>query len=68
MLARLARGPATIGELGSPYGISKPAITKHVKVLEGAGLLQRQRSGREHRCELDTTALHAKAAIEFALS
>lgn len=53
MLTRLGQGSASIGELGAPYGISKPAVTKHVKVLERAGLLRRHRSGRIHRCALD---------------
>ena len=52
MISRLAAGPATIGELGRPFGISKPAVTKHVKVLERAGLLRRRRDGRLHRCTL----------------
>ena len=57
MVSRLARGPATVGELGRPYPISKPAVSKHVKVLERAGLLTRARHGREHRCELNAAAL-----------
>ncbi len=52
MISRLSIGPATIGELGRPYNITKPAVTKHVKILERAGLIQRQRSGRIHRCTL----------------
>lgn len=42
MLARLARGPATVGELGEPFEISQPAISKHLKVLERAGLVARR--------------------------
>lgn len=57
MVARLARGAATVGELGEPYGISKPAVTKHVKVLERAGLLTRERHGRVHRCTLNPEPL-----------
>lgn len=52
MIARLSAGPATIGELGRPYGISKPAVTKHVKMLERAGLIRRVRDGRNHHCTL----------------
>jgi DNA-binding transcriptional ArsR family regulator len=52
MLARLSRGPATVGELGDPYGISKPAVSKHVKTLERAGLIRRRKDGRLHRCTL----------------
>lgn len=57
MIQRLARGPATVGELGQPYPISKPAVTKHVKALERAGLIHRERDGRVHRCTLDTAPL-----------
>ncbi len=57
MVARLARGPATIGELGRPFAMTKPAVTKHVKMLERAGLLTREVDGRVHRCEIDPAAL-----------
>jgi DNA-binding transcriptional ArsR family regulator len=57
MIQRLARGPATVGELGRPYPISKPAVSKHVKTLERAGLIRRERDGRMHRCTLDTAPL-----------
>ncbi|GJM44516.1 MAG: transcriptional regulator [Gemmatimonadota bacterium] len=53
MLARLCQGPASIGELGAPYEISKPAVSKHVRVLERAGLLERRRDGRIHRCRMN---------------
>lgn len=52
MLARLIEGPASIGELGAPYEISKQAVTKHVRVLEEAGLIRREVDGRVHRCRL----------------
>jgi DNA-binding transcriptional ArsR family regulator len=52
MISRLSSGPATIGELGRPYRISKPAVTKHVKILERAGLIRRERDGRIHNCTL----------------
>ncbi len=57
MLAQLARGPLTIGQLGGPFAITKGAVTKHVKVLERAGLLKRQVDGRVHHCELGTVPL-----------
>ncbi len=57
MVDRLARGEATVGELGEPYGITKGAVTKHVKVLERAGLLKRDVQGRVHRCEIDPRPL-----------
>ena len=57
MLAQLARGDATIGELGRPFPITKGAVTKHIKVLERAGLLRRTVQGREHHCEIRTDPL-----------
>jgi DNA-binding transcriptional ArsR family regulator len=52
MIRRLSRGDATVGELGRPYAVSKPAVTKHVRTLERAGLIRRLREGRVHRCVL----------------
>ena len=57
MIQRLSRGPATIGELGEPFGITKGAVSKHIKVLERAGLLRRDVQGRVHRCEIDPVPL-----------
>lgn len=54
MIARLSRGSATIGELGRPFSITKPAVTKHIKLLERAGLVRRRKHGRIHRCTLET--------------
>lgn len=66
MLARLARGPATVGELGRPYSMTKGAVSKHVKVLERAGLLTRDVQGRIHRCEIEPVALEvAEAWVDF---
>ena len=45
ILARLARGEATVGELAAPFDISRPAISKHLGVLERAGLVRRTRDG-----------------------
>ena len=59
MLARLAEGNASIGELGAAYAISAPAVTRHVRVLEGAGLLGRQVAGRVHTCSLTSSGLQA---------
>lgn len=52
ILARLARGEATVSELAAPFDVSLPAISKHLKVLEQAGLMARRREGRIHRCRL----------------
>ena len=52
ILQRLAQGEATVGELAAPFDMSMPAITKHLNVLEQAGLIQRQRDGRMKRCSI----------------
>jgi DNA-binding transcriptional ArsR family regulator len=62
ILATLASGDATVGELASPFKISRPAISKHLRVLERAGLVQRERDGRLSRCALDATAMREAAA------
>lgn len=53
ILERLRRGDATPGELARPLRISWPAVTKHLRVLERAGLLQRRRHGRHHVLTLE---------------
>ena len=53
ILTRLADSQATVGELARPFRISRPAVSKHLRVLERAGLVQRERDGRISRCELD---------------
>ena len=57
ILDRLARGPTRVGEVAAPFRISQPAISRHVRVLEEAGLIQRERSGREHILSLDPRPL-----------
>lgn len=52
VLARLARGPATVGELAAPHAMSLPAVTKHVGVLVDAGLVRRRKEGRTVVCSL----------------
>ncbi len=47
MLIQLSRGEANVSELAEPYDISQPAISKHLRVLEKAGLIERRRKGRE---------------------
>jgi DNA-binding transcriptional ArsR family regulator len=49
---RLAHGPTSVGELASPFSISLAAISKHLDVLEGAGVVRREREGRFQRCQL----------------
>jgi DNA-binding transcriptional ArsR family regulator len=57
MLARLCDGSASIGELAAPLPISAPAVTRHVRVLEQAGLIRRNVHGRVHRCSLTRNGL-----------
>jgi DNA-binding transcriptional ArsR family regulator len=52
IVARLAKGPATVGEATQGIGVSKPAVTKHLKVLEDAGVIARRVEGRTHRLSL----------------
>ena len=52
ILAHLARGEASVTELAEPFNVSLPAISKHLRVLERAGLLTREKDGRVHRCRL----------------
>ena len=53
IVVRLAQGEATVGELAEPFDVSRPAISKHLRVLERAGLVRRTPEGRMSRCELD---------------
>jgi DNA-binding transcriptional ArsR family regulator len=62
ILARLAEGNATVGELADPFDVSRPAISKHLRVLERAGLVRRTRDGRVSRCGLDATPMRDAAA------
>jgi len=52
IVERLARGPATIGDATNGLALSKPAVTKHVRLLEDAGLITRRIEGRTHRLSL----------------
>ena len=61
ILGRLALGEATVGELARPFRVSRPAISKHLRVLERAGLVRRARDGRIIRCALDAAALRDAA-------
>lgn len=57
ILARLAQGEATVGELAEPFAISLPAISRHLRVLEAAALIERQRQGQHRVCRLTPQAL-----------
>lgn len=62
ILSRLARGDASVGELARPFDVSAPAISKHLRVLERAGLLAQDRCGRIRRCRLRPAPLRSAAA------
>lgn len=62
ILVSLAKKPATITEIAAPFQVSLNAISKHVKVLERAGLVRREVVGREHRCRFDPEPLHKASA------
>ncbi len=57
ILARLASGEATVGELARPFDMSMPAISRHLKVLEKARLISRSRSGQWRPCRLEAAGL-----------
>ena len=57
MLLRLANGNASVTELGSDFPLSQPAISKHIKVLEKAGLISRSRSAQFRPCQLEPAPL-----------
>lgn len=57
LLARLEKAPASITELAAPFEMSLPAVSKHVRVLERAGLVVRRIDGRVHRCALEPAPL-----------
>lgn len=63
LLGRLAEGSAMVTELAKPFDMSLPAVGKHLRVLEKAGLVQRTIDGRVHRCSLN--ALPLKTAGEW---
>jgi DNA-binding transcriptional ArsR family regulator len=57
ILRRLAGGPAMVSELAQPFDMSLPAVSKHLRVLEKAGLVHRRIDGRVHRCTLRAAPL-----------
>ncbi|HEY9132029.1 MAG TPA: metalloregulator ArsR/SmtB family transcription factor [Dyella sp.] len=57
ILARLSQGAATVNELAEPFDISLPSISRHLKVLEGAGLISRGRNAQWRPCKLETAPL-----------
>ena len=66
ILARLATGDATVGELAEPFDMSLPAVSRHLKVLTDAGLIERHTEAQWRRCELRGEGMKAAADwIEF---
>jgi DNA-binding transcriptional ArsR family regulator len=62
ILRALARTPATITEIAKPFAVSLNAVSKHVMVLERAGLIHREIQGREHLCRLEPRPLRDATA------
>jgi len=63
ILARLASGEVTVNELAEPFDMTLPAVSKHLKVLEGAGLIARGRDAQRRPCRLEPAPL--KEALEW---
>jgi DNA-binding transcriptional ArsR family regulator len=61
ILARLASGETSVTELAAPFEMTTPAVTKHLKVLERAGLITRSRQAQWRPCQLNATPLHEAA-------
>lgn len=61
ILARLADGEATVGQLAEPFAVTQQAISKHLKVLEQAGLISRTRAAQSRPCRLETGHLDTAA-------
>jgi DNA-binding transcriptional ArsR family regulator len=59
ILARLAKGEATVNEIAKPFDISLPAVSRHLKVMEAAGLISRGREAQWRPCRLEPRALKA---------
>src|SRR3978361_1639750 len=62
IVARLSRGPATANELAGPFAITKQAVSKHISVLEHAGLVTRSRDAQRRPVHLDAAALESLTA------
>ena len=61
IVERLAEGPATVGDVTAGFGVSKPAISKHLRVLEETGVVTRAVEGRTHRLSLELETLREAA-------
>ncbi len=66
ILARLSKGEATVGQLAEPYDMSLAAVSKHLKVLEGAGLISRSKEAQWRHCKLEAAPMREVSEfIEF---
>lgn len=63
ILRQLAKGSSTVSELAGPFSMSLPAVSKHLGVLENAGLVERDKQGREYHCRL--LAGNLREALEW---
>jgi DNA-binding transcriptional ArsR family regulator len=66
IVERLRRGDASVGELAEPFDMSLPAVSKHLTVLERAGLVERVKEGRTRRCRLVDEPM--REALEWIVS
>jgi DNA-binding transcriptional ArsR family regulator len=65
ILARLSQGEATVGELAAPFAMTLPAVSRHLKVLEQAGLISRGRDAQRRPCRLEPEPMaHVSAWLE----
>jgi len=62
IVARLSRGPASVGELAAPFDMTLQAVSKHIAVLEAAGLVSRSRDGQRRPVHLEAAALERLTA------
>lgn len=62
ILERLSRGTATVGELAEPFALTLPAVSKHLSVLQRAGLITKEADGVRRNCQLSATPLASAAA------
>ncbi|MFD2762719.1 ArsR/SmtB family transcription factor [Micromonospora eburnea] len=62
ILSRLAHGEATVTELAAPFAITMPAVSRHLRVLEQAGLVRRRQDAQRRPCRLDTAPLRTATA------
>ncbi len=62
MVRLLAKGPQPVGELAAHFPVSRPAISKHLRVLEGAGLVTRDAKGNRNYCRLEARGFEAARA------